>query len=152
MVTSHSNVALHAVRLSRDPLDTLIVSGGRLAGAGLQSNLGLAQDGDSPRPPCRQCLHRRILVGRGRPAERPPRDDALGGRADLARRYPRVRVEPDRIFVRAGKIWTSAGVTAGIDLALAMIGEDLGEDIARRTAQNWSSTTAGRAASRSFPR
>jgi transcriptional regulator GlxA family with amidase domain len=46
-----------------------------------------------------------------------------------------VRLEPDRIFVKAGKIWTSAGVTAGIDLALAMIGEDLGEDITRRTAQ-----------------
>ena len=46
-----------------------------------------------------------------------------------------MRVEPDRIFVQAGKIWTSAGVTAGIDLALALIGRDLGEDVARRTAQ-----------------
>jgi len=55
--------------------------------------------------------------------------------ADFARRYPAVTLEPDRIFVRDGNIWTSAGITAGIDLALAMIAEDLGEDIARKTAQ-----------------
>jgi transcriptional regulator GlxA family with amidase domain len=55
--------------------------------------------------------------------------------ADFARRYPAVKLEPDRIFVRDGEVWTSAGITAGIDLALAMVAADLGEDIARRTAQ-----------------
>jgi transcriptional regulator GlxA family with amidase domain len=59
--------------------------------------------------------------------------------ADFARRFPGVRLEPDRIFVRdsdaRGEVWTSAGITAGIDLALAMIADDLGEEIARRTAQ-----------------
>ncbi len=55
--------------------------------------------------------------------------------ADFARRFPRVRLEADRIFVRDGQVWTSAGITAGIDLALAMIADDLGEDIARQTAQ-----------------
>jgi transcriptional regulator GlxA family with amidase domain len=55
--------------------------------------------------------------------------------ADLARRFPAAKVEPDRIWVRDGTVWTSAGITAGIDLALAMIGEDLGEAVARRTAQ-----------------
>jgi len=49
--------------------------------------------------------------------------------------FPRVRLEPDRIFVRSGDTWTSAGISAGIDLALALIGEDLGEAVARRTAQ-----------------
>ena len=44
--------------------------------------------------------------------------------ASFAQRFPMVRVEPDPIFVRDGDIWTSAGVTAGIDLALAQ--EDLG--------------------------
>jgi len=58
------------------------------------------------------------------------------GRTDHFRRaYPGVKLEPDRIFVRDGPVWTSAGITAGIDLALALIGEDLGEDIARKTAQ-----------------
>jgi transcriptional regulator GlxA family with amidase domain len=46
--------------------------------------------------------------------------------AELARRYPDVRVESDPIFVRDGSVWTSAGVTAGIDLALALVEEDLG--------------------------
>jgi len=55
--------------------------------------------------------------------------------AALARRYPAIRVEPDRIFVRDGNVWTSAGITAGIDLALALIAEDLGEAVAKRTAQ-----------------
>ncbi len=54
---------------------------------------------------------------------------------DFARSFPRVRLEPDRIFIKDGPIWTSAGITAGIDLSLALIEEDLGEAIARRTAQ-----------------
>ena len=53
----------------------------------------------------------------------------------FAKRYPKVRLEPDRIFVRDGSVWSSAGITAGIDLALALIADDLGEDVARRTAQ-----------------
>ena len=53
---------------------------------------------------------------------------------DFARRFPAVRLESDRIFVKDGPFWTSAGITAGIDLALAMIAEDLGEDVARATA------------------
>ena len=54
---------------------------------------------------------------------------------DFARRYPKVRLEPDRIFVRDETVWTSAGITAGIDLSLALIEDDLGASIARRTAQ-----------------
>jgi transcriptional regulator GlxA family with amidase domain len=53
----------------------------------------------------------------------------------FARRFPQVRLEADRIFVRDGEVWTSAGITAGIDLALALIEDDLGADVARRTAQ-----------------
>jgi transcriptional regulator GlxA family with amidase domain len=49
--------------------------------------------------------------------------------------FPEVKLEPDRIWVRDGQIWTSAGVTAGIDLSLALIAEDLGEAVARRAAQ-----------------
>jgi transcriptional regulator GlxA family with amidase domain len=49
--------------------------------------------------------------------------------------YPRVKLEPDQIFVRDGNIWSSAGITAGIDLALAMAAEDFGDDIAQQTAR-----------------
>lgn len=48
----------------------------------------------------------------------------------LAEEFPAVRVEPDPIFVRDGSVWTSAGVTAGIDLALALVEEDLDRDAA----------------------
>lgn len=54
---------------------------------------------------------------------------------DFARSYPRVTLAPDRIYVQDGDVWTSAGISAGIDLALALIEDDLGADIARRTAQ-----------------
>lgn len=55
--------------------------------------------------------------------------------SDFADRYPNVRLETDRLFIQDGAVWTSAGVTAGIDLALALIESDLGADVARHTAQ-----------------
>lgn len=54
---------------------------------------------------------------------------------ELAQRYPRVRVEPDALFIKDGKIYTSAGVTAGIDLALALIEEDHGRARALQVAR-----------------
>jgi transcriptional regulator GlxA family with amidase domain len=54
---------------------------------------------------------------------------------DLARRYPRVRVQDDRIWVRDGNVYTSAGVSAGMDLALALIEEDLGSEVALGVAR-----------------
>jgi transcriptional regulator GlxA family with amidase domain len=55
---------------------------------------------------------------------------------EFARAFPKVHLDADRIFVRAGRYWSSAGITAGIDLSLALIGENLGEKVARRTAQH----------------
>jgi transcriptional regulator GlxA family with amidase domain len=53
----------------------------------------------------------------------------------LARGFPSVTVEPEPIFVRDGNTWTSAGVTAGMDLALALVEEDLGRDVALAVAR-----------------
>lgn len=50
-------------------------------------------------------------------------------------RYPKIAVEEDRIFTVDGPIWTSAGMSAGIDLALAMVEKDLGAEIARAVAR-----------------
>lgn len=50
--------------------------------------------------------------------------------AQLRQRFPAVEVDADAIFIRQGNLWTSAGVTAGIDLALAVVEEDLGREIA----------------------
>lgn len=53
----------------------------------------------------------------------------------LARLYPKVTVEPDPIFVRDGSTYTSAGVCAGMDLALALVEEDLGRELALAVAR-----------------
>lgn len=54
---------------------------------------------------------------------------------DFRRRFPEVRLEADKIYVRDGDFWSSAGITAGIDLALALIATDLGEQLARQVAR-----------------
>jgi transcriptional regulator GlxA family with amidase domain len=55
--------------------------------------------------------------------------------AQLQRQFPKVKVTADRIFAKDGGIWTSAGVTAGIDMALAMVDADLGAGVSQITAQ-----------------
>ena len=54
---------------------------------------------------------------------------------ELAQRFPKVRVEMDRIFIADGPVWTSAGMTAGVDMALGLVERDMGEDVARATAK-----------------
>jgi transcriptional regulator GlxA family with amidase domain len=56
--------------------------------------------------------------------------------AELQQRYPSIKVDADCIFVREDNLWTSAGITAGIDLALAMIEEDCGSEIAKAIARD----------------
>ncbi len=56
--------------------------------------------------------------------------------AELAERYPAVEVDPEPIFTRDGPIWTSAGVTAGMDLALALVEEDLDREAALTIARH----------------
>jgi transcriptional regulator GlxA family with amidase domain len=54
---------------------------------------------------------------------------------DLRRQFPKVKMEEDRIFVNDGVIWTSAGMTAGLDLSLALIENDLGPELAKSVAR-----------------
>ena len=56
--------------------------------------------------------------------------------ADLARRFPAIRLEPDALFIKDGPIYTSAGITAAIDLALALIEEDYGPKLALAVARD----------------
>jgi transcriptional regulator GlxA family with amidase domain len=137
-VASSSGVALMAERFTETAaLDTLIVAGGlgtRDAERCSSTLAWLRRMVPAARRVTSVCTGAFVLVATG----------LLDGRratthwqraAALAHRYPQVRVEPDRIFVRDGKFWTSAGITAGIDLALALIADDLGEERAKRTAQ-----------------
>jgi transcriptional regulator GlxA family with amidase domain len=54
---------------------------------------------------------------------------------DLRRRFPEVNMDEDRIFVNDGPIWTSAGMTAGVDLCLALVENDLGPELAKSVAR-----------------
>ncbi len=53
----------------------------------------------------------------------------------LQAEYPALQVDPDPLYVRDGDVWTSAGVTAGIDLALALVADDLGSEVAQTLAR-----------------
>ena len=55
---------------------------------------------------------------------------------ELQRMYPKAKVEEDRIFIHDGNIWSSAGMTACIDLCLALVEQDLGADLARQVARH----------------
>jgi len=137
-VASSSGVSVHARSLPRPAqIDTLIIAGGdgsRAAVADLAIRRFVTACAVKSRRVTTVCSGSYILAAAG----------LLDGKSatthwsrthDFSQRYPQVKLDADRIFVREGKFWTSAGITAGIDLSLALIAEDLGEDIARRTAQ-----------------
>ncbi len=118
-------------------VDTLIAGGGMgIAEAGDDERLtaGIERIAAGARRTCSVCTGAFLLARAG----------VLDGRAatthwafcgELARAHPRVRVEPDRIFVRDGDVLTSAGSTAGLDLTLALIEADHGPDVARAVAR-----------------
>ncbi len=118
-------------------LDTLIVTGGRGCRRAMECpeiRAFVAAQARGARRLCSVCSGAFLLAAAG----------VLDGRRvtthwrrteELARLFPRLLVEPDAIHIRDGAIWTSAGITAGIDLSLALIAGDLGEAVARRVAQ-----------------
>src|SRR5215469_10327185 len=143
-VMSSAGVALAAAPLSRvgfgrrgEALDTLLVAGGQGVEAAAANPAlvdWLRQRAKQARRVASVCTGAFLLAAAG----------LLDGRravthwkecARLAQRYPAVRVEPDSIFVCDGGVWTSAGVTAGIDLALALVEEDLGRAMALAVAR-----------------
>ena len=81
------------------------------------------------------CLLRRVRPGRCRAPGRSPRHHSLGRLRRPRERHEGVIVEADAIYVRDGNVWTSAGVTAGIDLALALVADDHGQRAAATVAR-----------------
>ncbi|MBV9812768.1 MAG: DJ-1/PfpI family protein [Acetobacteraceae bacterium] len=118
-------------------LDTLLVAGGQGVTAVAEDAVTLAwlrRRAGQARRVASVCTGALLLAAAG----------VLDGRraathwsfcAELTRRFPAVRVESDPIFVRDGPVWSSAGVTAGIDLALALVEEDLGRTMALAVAR-----------------
>ncbi|MDE2485970.1 MAG: GlxA family transcriptional regulator [Alphaproteobacteria bacterium] len=136
-VTSSSGAAIAANGLDEGPLDTLVIAGGMGVDAAA-ADPGLVdwvrRAAFRARRVSSVCSGAYVLAAAGLLDGR--RATTHWSRSDhFARRFPKVRLEPDRIFIREGEVWTSAGITAGIDLALALIEDDLGAEVARRTAQ-----------------
>lgn len=134
-IASSSGVRLTAEPLAEGPFDTAMVSGGdgthRISA--LADIVTWLQQTEIRRPTS-VCSGAYVLAEAGLLDGR--RATTHWSRTDhFARTYPKVKLDADRIFIRDGEVWTSAGITAGIDLALALIEEDLGADIARRVAQ-----------------
>jgi transcriptional regulator GlxA family with amidase domain len=135
-VRTSSGLKLTPDRKLTDPPDTLIVPGGagtRPAPPELVE--WLRRQGGKPQRVMSVCSGAFLLAEAG----------LLDGRRatthwqhceSLARRFPAITVEPEPIFVRDGRISTSAGVTAGIDLALALVEDDLGRDAALTIARH----------------
>lgn len=137
-VRSSSGITVMSTPLSQTPFDTVLVAG-------------------SPSLPSGACPTRELLCFLRGAEQRFRRVASIGtgtfalaeaglldGRSatthwafakDLKARYPKVRVDSDRIFVNDGIIWTSAGMAAGIDLILALLEEDLGSGSAREIAK-----------------
>jgi transcriptional regulator GlxA family with amidase domain len=129
-------VADRAFGRVRGGIDTLIVSGGDVdaAAADLRLRRWLRLMVPRVRRLAAVCTGAFILAEAGLLDGRRATTHWLGVES-LRSRYPAVTVEPDAIFVRDGAVYTSAGVTAGIDLALAMIEEDLGRAVALGVAR-----------------
>jgi transcriptional regulator GlxA family with amidase domain len=142
--TSGEVVSTSGLRLGTDatlqaddgPIDTLVIAGGLGAPAAAgDPELVRAVDAlaDRSRRVASVCTGAFLLAATGR----------LDGRravthwaqcAELAELHPHVAVDPEAIYVRDGDVWTSAGVTAGMDLALALVADDHGDDLARSVA------------------
>jgi transcriptional regulator GlxA family with amidase domain len=139
VVTSNSGlriVADRSYRTVRERLDTLIVAGGDVRAALADRRLlrWLAASAARVRRLASVCTGSFVLAEagllRGRRAT-----THWASLQRLARRYPDLRVEGDAIFVRDGNVYTSAGVTSGIDLALALVEDDLGHAVALEVAR-----------------
>lgn len=136
LVRSSTGLAVDSERFDRATFDTVIIGGGASilehAPSGLLALL--RRVARRARRVASICTGAFILAEAGLLDGRRATTHWLYAR-DLATRFPRVEVDADRIYLVDGKVWTSAGMTAGIDLALAMAEADLGAEDARAIAQ-----------------
>ncbi|MBV7538044.1 GlxA family transcriptional regulator [Duganella sp. sic0402] len=134
-VRSSAGVALESTALAGARYDTLLVGGAihePQRQPALEAALGAVAD--STRRMASICTGAFILAAAGLMDGKRVTTHWIFGRR-LQERHPRLLVDEDKIFVKDGAIWSSAGVTACIDMALAMVEGDLGVDIARQVAR-----------------
>jgi transcriptional regulator GlxA family with amidase domain len=135
---THSGIEIltSSIASVRPPIDTLIVTGGDMREAMTPTFVHhVRRLAGSARRVASVCVGSFVLAQAGLLAG--CRATTHWESADLmARLYPDVEVDADAIYIRDGNMWTSAGVTAGIDLALAMVADDHGTQAAATIARN----------------
>lgn len=134
-VNGSAAVSVDSTPLVLEHFDTLIVCGGTARPSGSPAMLAFIQQSvGEVRRMASICTGAFILAQAGVLNGRRATTHWLLAR-ELQSSYPEISVEEDRIFITDGNVWTSAGMTAGIDMALAMVEKDLGVDVARSVAQ-----------------
>ena len=131
-------VASRAARDVRGPIDTLFVAGGEgvRARRARRATIDWIRRMDARARRDRRACARARSCSRARGCSTAAARPRTGAAAPRSRGCSRAsQVEPDRIYVRDGRIATSAGVTAGMDLALALLEDDLGGELARDVAR-----------------
>jgi transcriptional regulator GlxA family with amidase domain len=121
----------------RGPIDTLIVAGGTgvKAAEGDQALIRWIRSAARRSRRVTSVCSGSFLLARAGLLEGKTVTTHWASTAELARRHPELTVDPKPIFVRDGNVWTSAGVTSGMDLSLALVEEDLGRETAIEIAR-----------------
>jgi transcriptional regulator GlxA family with amidase domain len=134
-VKSSIGVTVETAPVDRTPYDTLIVAAGAERAPASPRLVEILRDAPSRyRRVVGTCTGAFILAEAGLLDGRRATTHWFYAR-ELAARFPKVKVDEDRIFITDGPIWTSAGATAVIDLALALVEQDLGAEVARTVAK-----------------
>jgi transcriptional regulator GlxA family with amidase domain len=147
-VTSGSGVSIlpHGSLSRRRPVDTLVVAGGsgsRAASRNEELVDWVKTTAARARRVASVCTGVFLLAAAGLATGRRVTTH-WGAVEELRTCFPSLDIDPDPIFLRDGKVWTSAGITAGMDLALALVEDDLGRDVALRRIQGGTRADAGR--------
>lgn len=135
-VSSSLGVRLETVRFSDKPGDTLLVGGGTTSREAPTEGLirFVRAAARTHRRVAAICTGAFVLAEAGLLDGRRATTHWTYAR-ELQKRFPKAKIDEDRIFINDGPIWTSAGMSAGIDLALALVENDFGPEIAKSVAR-----------------
>lgn len=134
-VRTSSGIRLDSERFNDEPGDTLVVGGATIPGPSTPAMVEFVRAAArSYRRVAATCTGAFVLAQAGLLDGRRATTHWFHAR-ELQKRFPTAKIDEDRIFINDGPIWTSAGMTAGIDLALALVEDDLGPEAAKSVAR-----------------
>ncbi|MCB8878847.1 GlxA family transcriptional regulator [Acidisoma cellulosilytica] len=135
MVRTSAGMMLESEAFTAMPFDTLVVGGATIPAPSTPGLIAYMRDAPKRhRRIAAVCTGAFVLAEAGLLDGRQATTHWLHAR-ELQRQFPKVKIDQDRIFMNDGPIWTSAGMTAGLDLGLALIENDLGPDLAKSVAR-----------------